>query len=63
MRSAAAPLYLQATTACLAGIIVTQIADVFACRRNGSGPEAAVKARIFEPERMIGRQAVKIEAG
>jgi sodium/potassium-transporting ATPase subunit alpha len=26
------PLYLQATTACLAGIIVTQIANVFACR-------------------------------
>ena len=25
-------LYLQATTACLAGIIVTQIANVFACR-------------------------------
>ena len=26
------PLYLQATTACLAGIIATQIANVFACR-------------------------------
>jgi sodium/potassium-transporting ATPase subunit alpha len=25
-------LYLQATTACLAGIIATQIANVFACR-------------------------------
>ena len=30
--AATAPLYLQATTACLAGIIVTQIANVFACR-------------------------------
>jgi transposase len=29
--------------------------------RNGSGPEAAVKARISELERIIGRQAVKIE--
>lgn len=28
----ASTLYLQATTACLAGIIVTQIANVFACR-------------------------------
>ncbi len=27
-----APLYLQATSACLAGIIVTQAANVFACR-------------------------------
>ncbi|MHB8121253.1 MAG: cation-translocating P-type ATPase [Desulfuromonadaceae bacterium] len=26
------PLYLQATTACLAGIIVTQVANVFVCR-------------------------------
>jgi sodium/potassium-transporting ATPase subunit alpha len=30
--AARAPLYLTATTACLAGIIVTQIANVFACR-------------------------------
>ncbi len=30
--AASAPLYLQATTACLAGIIVTQMANVFACR-------------------------------
>ncbi len=30
--AATAPLYLQATTACLAGIIATQVADVFACR-------------------------------
>jgi transposase len=29
--------------------------------RNGSGPEAAVKARMSELERIIGRQAVKIE--
>jgi transposase len=29
--------------------------------RNGSGSEAAVKARISELERIIGRQAVKIE--
>ena len=29
--------------------------------RNGSGPEAAVKAKISELERIIGRQAVKIE--
>ena len=28
----ASTLYLQATTACLAGIIATQIANVFACR-------------------------------
>jgi sodium/potassium-transporting ATPase subunit alpha len=32
MLSGLDPLYLQATTACLAGIIVTQIANVFACR-------------------------------
>ncbi len=32
MLPGSAPLYLQATTACLAGIIVTQIANVFACR-------------------------------
>lgn len=30
--AATTTLYLQATTACLAGIIVTQIANVFACR-------------------------------
>jgi sodium/potassium-transporting ATPase subunit alpha len=30
----ASPLYLQATTACLAGIIATQIANVFACRSS-----------------------------
>lgn len=29
-------LYLQATTACLAGIIVTQIANVFVCRSSSS---------------------------
>jgi transposase len=29
--------------------------------RNGSGPEAAGKARIAELERIIGKQAVKIE--
>jgi transposase-like protein len=29
--------------------------------RNGSGPEAAVKAKISELERIIGKQAVKIE--
>jgi sodium/potassium-transporting ATPase subunit alpha len=29
-------LYLQATTACLAGIIATQIANVFACRSSSS---------------------------
>jgi sodium/potassium-transporting ATPase subunit alpha len=29
---AADPLYLQATTACLTAIIVTQMANVFACR-------------------------------
>jgi sodium/potassium-transporting ATPase subunit alpha len=29
-------LYLQATTACLAGIIVTQIANVFVCRSANS---------------------------
>jgi hypothetical protein len=29
--------------------------------RNGSGPEAAVKARIFELERIIGKQTVRIE--
>jgi sodium/potassium-transporting ATPase subunit alpha len=32
MLPGSASLYLQATTACLAGIIVTQIANVFACR-------------------------------
>jgi sodium/potassium-transporting ATPase subunit alpha len=30
--AASDPLYLTATTACLAGIIVTQVANVFACR-------------------------------
>jgi sodium/potassium-transporting ATPase subunit alpha len=30
--AATSPLYLQATTACLAGIIATQIVNVFACR-------------------------------
>ncbi len=30
--SSSAPLYLQATTVCLTGIIVTQIANVFVCR-------------------------------
>jgi transposase len=30
--------------------------------RNGSGPEAAVKARISELERIIGKQTVQIEA-
>ncbi len=34
--SATATLYLQATTACLAGIIATQIANVFACRSSSS---------------------------
>ena len=29
--------------------------------RNGSGPEAAVKARISELERIIGKQTVQIE--
>ena len=29
--------------------------------RNGSGPEAAVKARIAELERIIGKQTVQIE--
>ncbi|MFA4904045.1 MAG: helix-turn-helix domain-containing protein [Desulfobaccales bacterium] len=29
--------------------------------RNGSDPEAAVKARISDLERIIGKQAVKIE--
>jgi transposase-like protein len=29
--------------------------------RNGPGPEAAVKAKISELERIIGKQAVKIE--
>jgi transposase len=29
--------------------------------RNGSGPEAAGKAKIAELERIIGKQAVKIE--
>jgi transposase-like protein len=29
--------------------------------RNGSDPEAAVKAKISELERIIGKQAVKIE--
>ena len=29
--------------------------------RNGSGPEAAVKAKISELERIIGKQTVKIE--
>ena len=29
--------------------------------RNGSGPEAAGKAKIAELERMIGKQAVQIE--
>ena len=32
MLSSADPLYLQATTACLASIIVSQVANVFACR-------------------------------
>ncbi|MGQ9687861.1 MAG: cation-translocating P-type ATPase [Desulfobaccales bacterium] len=32
MLAGSEPLYLKATTACLAGIIVTQIANVFACR-------------------------------
>lgn len=30
--AATAPLYLQATTACLTAIVVTQVANVFACR-------------------------------
>jgi sodium/potassium-transporting ATPase subunit alpha len=29
------PLYLQATTACLAAIIVTQVANVFLCKSSG----------------------------
>jgi transposase len=29
--------------------------------RNGSGPEAAVKAKISELERIIGKQTVQIE--
>jgi hypothetical protein len=29
--------------------------------RNGSGPEAAVKARIYELERIIGKQTIPIE--
>jgi hypothetical protein len=29
--------------------------------RNGSGPEAAVKGRIAELKRIIGKQAVQIE--
>ena len=29
--------------------------------RNGSGPEAVVKARISELERIIGKQTVQIE--
>jgi transposase len=29
--------------------------------RNGSGPEAAVKVKISELERIIGKQAVQIE--
>jgi hypothetical protein len=29
--------------------------------RNGSGPEAAGKAKIAELERIIGKQAVQIE--
>ncbi|OGW46397.1 MAG: ATPase [Nitrospirae bacterium GWC2_57_9] len=32
MTSVSDPLYLQATTACLTGIVVTQVANVFACR-------------------------------
>lgn len=31
---AADPLYLRATTACLTGIIITQVANVFACRSS-----------------------------
>jgi sodium/potassium-transporting ATPase subunit alpha len=42
-------LYLQATTACLAGIVVTQIANVFACR----SPNASVLALGIFSNRLV----------
>lgn len=43
------PLYLQATTACLAGIIATQIANVFACR----SPHVSIIALGFFSNRLV----------
>ena len=42
-------LYLQATTACLAGIIATQIANVFACR----SPNVSIVTLGFFSNRLV----------
>lgn len=43
-------LYIQATTACLAGIIITQIANAFACR---SSTESVFKLGVFSNKLLL----------
>jgi len=51
------PLYLQATTACLSAIIVTQIVNVFLCKT----PERSVfGARLFDNRIILWGIAVEI---
>jgi sodium/potassium-transporting ATPase subunit alpha len=50
-------LYLQATTACLTAIIVTQIANVFACR---SSKESVFSLGIFTNRLIFGGIAFEI---
>lgn len=50
-------LYLQATTACLAGIIITQIANAFACR---SSTESVFRLGVFSNRLLIGAIAIEI---
>jgi sodium/potassium-transporting ATPase subunit alpha len=50
-------LYLQATTACLTAIIVTQIANVFACR---SFKESVFSLGIFTNRLIFGGIALEI---
>lgn len=50
-------LYLQATTACLSGIIITQIANAFACR---SSTESVFRLGVFSNRLLIGAIAIEI---
>ncbi len=55
--AAADPLYLQATTACLTAIIITQVANVFACR---SFEDSVLRIEFFQNRLIFAGIAVEL---
>jgi magnesium-transporting ATPase (P-type) len=57
MPSATDPLYLQATTACLAAIVVAQVVNVFLCRHSR---ESALRFRLADNPLLLAGIAVEV---